>query len=143
LNFQDYTSVGVPVRQPCNHLRRAFQTLGNTETQRLFAGWLAILVICEFIVFQPNEYDNNKLLFIWYLLLCGITATFLGGVFRWLSKSGLKDAYKDAGYRTMKQERDAGFFETRSCEVIYSPVFDSLLLAAVCSRQDALVVLPP
>ncbi|MCL2164035.1 MAG: hypothetical protein FWH55_06500, partial [Oscillospiraceae bacterium] len=64
--------------------------------KRLFAGGLAILVICEFIVFQPNEYDNNKLLFIWYLLLCGITVTFLGDVFCSLRKSGVKGAWVSA-----------------------------------------------
>ncbi len=34
----------------------------------LYGGGLAILVLAEFVVFQPNNYDNNKLLYIWHLL---------------------------------------------------------------------------
>lgn len=35
-----------------------------------YGGGLAILLLSEFVVFQPNDYDNNKLLFVWHLLGC-------------------------------------------------------------------------
>ena len=44
-----------------------------------------IWFICEFVVFQPNNYDNNKLLYAAYLLLCGVVASYMVEVFRALS----------------------------------------------------------
>ncbi|GEM_PF-62807 len=44
------------------------------ESRLFFAGGLAIWGICEILLFQPNPYDNNKLLFIWFALSCGIVA---------------------------------------------------------------------
>lgn len=43
----------------------------------LYGGGLAILLLAECIVFQPNNYDNNKLLFIWHMLGCLLAANFL------------------------------------------------------------------
>lgn len=34
----------------------------------LYAGAFVIFIAAEFIRFQPNEYDNNKLLYVWYAL---------------------------------------------------------------------------
>ena len=48
--------------------------------KRLRVMWLCALplwVVCEFIVFQPNNYDNNKLLFVVHMLSCGVVASFL------------------------------------------------------------------
>lgn len=39
-----------------------------------YGGGLAILALSEFVVFQPNDYDNNKLLFVWHLLGCILVA---------------------------------------------------------------------
>ncbi len=43
----------------------------------LYGGGLLILLISEFIEFQPNNYDNNKLLYIWHLLGCILVANLL------------------------------------------------------------------
>lgn len=43
----------------------------------MYGGGLLILALSEFIIFQPNPYDNNKLLFIWHLLGCILVADFL------------------------------------------------------------------
>ena len=43
---------------------------------------MAILVLAEFVVFQPNNYDNNKLLYIWHLLGCLLVASLLMDWFR-------------------------------------------------------------
>ena len=40
--------------------------------KKIYAGALLIFVVAELIVFQPNNYDNNKLLFVWYAFTCGI-----------------------------------------------------------------------
>ncbi len=51
------------------------------KTHRRFAsGALLILILCEFFVFQPNEYDNNKLLFVAFAFACGLVAYFLTGL---------------------------------------------------------------
>ena len=45
------------------------------KPQRWFyGGGLAIWLLAECVVFQPNLYDNNKLLFIWHLLGCILVA---------------------------------------------------------------------
>lgn len=42
-----------------------------------YGGGLLILVLAELVVFQPNRYDNNKLLFIWHLLGCLLVSNLL------------------------------------------------------------------
>lgn len=42
-----------------------------------FCGAILIYVIAEVIVFQPNYYDNNKLLLVWYMVMCIIVGDFL------------------------------------------------------------------
>jgi len=46
----------------------------NGKWRRLFAGALPIILAGEFIRFQPNIYDNNKLLYLAWLLCCMIVA---------------------------------------------------------------------
>lgn len=46
-----------------------------------YGGGLLILGLAEFIVFQPNLYDNNKLLFTWHMLGCLLVANLLWDVF--------------------------------------------------------------
>ena len=38
------------------------------DRARLFVGGAAIFLLANFVAFQPNPYDNNKLLYIWYML---------------------------------------------------------------------------
>ncbi len=47
----------------------------------LYGGGLLILAAAEFIVFQPNLYDNNKLLFVWHMLGCLLAANLLADLF--------------------------------------------------------------
>ena len=58
----------------------------DLDSRKLYAGGLAILLICEFIIFQPNAYDNNKLLYIWHLLTCGLVGGFLVDLYDLLKK---------------------------------------------------------
>jgi len=43
----------------------------------LYGGGVLIWALAECVVFQPNLYDNNKLLFIWHLLGCLLVANLL------------------------------------------------------------------
>jgi len=56
-----------------------------TSDRRMFpvaAPAAVIWFLCEFVVFQPNNYDNNKLLYAAYLLLCGVTAAYMVDLYR-------------------------------------------------------------
>ena len=55
----------------------------DREQRAAFSGALVIFVLCEFIVFQPNVYDNNKLLYAGYFFCCFLCAD---GVLAWLEK---------------------------------------------------------
>ena len=42
---------------------------------------LLIWFVAELVVFQPNEYDNNKLLYVGYIFMCGLAADFAVSLF--------------------------------------------------------------
>ena len=53
--------------------------------RRFYSASLILWLICELVLFQPNPYDNNKLLFVWYAMTCGLTADYLIGLRRRVS----------------------------------------------------------
>lgn len=57
----------------------------------LYGGGLLIWAVAECVVFQPNLYDNNKLLFIWHMLGCLLAAGLL-----WDLCAGLRTALRTA-----------------------------------------------
>ncbi|MCR4885363.1 MAG: hypothetical protein K5919_00415 [Clostridiales bacterium] len=51
--------------------------LEKNEKRRFIAsGAFVIFLLAEFIQFQPNEYDNNKLFYIWYMLCAVLAADY-------------------------------------------------------------------
>ncbi len=44
------------------------------QNHLLAVGAFFILLIAEFVLFQPNEYDNNKLIYVWFLLCLPMAA---------------------------------------------------------------------
>ncbi len=48
----------------------------NEKRRFIAAGAFVIFLTAEFIQFQPNEYDNNKLFYIWYMLCAVIAADY-------------------------------------------------------------------
>ncbi len=54
----------------------------DKSMRRLFLGGFVVKVISELVVFQPNYYDNIKLLYFWFLLTCILVA---GAVWDWIS----------------------------------------------------------
>jgi len=56
--------------------------LANKKNTAVAFPILIIWLIAELAVFQPNVYDNNKLLYVAYLLMCGVTADFMVNVYR-------------------------------------------------------------
>lgn len=62
------------------------------ESRLFFAGGALLWLICELVVFQPNLYDNNKLIFVSYALMCGLTAEFMAKVWTALRQGALRRA---------------------------------------------------
>ena len=54
----------------------------DKHSRRIFAGAFAIILAAELIRFQPNEYDNNKLFYLAWLLCCMIVADWCAKVWR-------------------------------------------------------------
>ncbi len=50
------------------------------ERLSLFLGAAAIFVVANAAVFQPNKYDNNKLLYIWFMLTDILVCDWLWGI---------------------------------------------------------------
>lgn len=42
----------------------------NSKNRFIYLGAFMIFIPAELVRFQPNEYDNNKLLYVWYALCC-------------------------------------------------------------------------
>ena len=51
------------------------------EVLRTGAPYLLIWFVAELVVFQPNNYDNNKLLFVGYVFICGLAAEMIVNLF--------------------------------------------------------------
>jgi hypothetical protein len=62
----------------------------NTKQKLLCAGGLFLWTLSEIIEFQPNNYDNNKLIFIAFFFLCGISGNFIIGVTKTLKDAKVK-----------------------------------------------------
>ncbi len=58
--------------------RRKSAVLGQGDLTRLFGlGSLCVYVVAEFIQFQPNEYDNNKLFYVAYMAMMPVIGLYL------------------------------------------------------------------
>ena len=60
----------------------------NPRHRRIFAMMLPVVLAAEFIVFQPNVYDNNKLFYLAWLMGCMIVADWFAMV--WGKLKGLR-----------------------------------------------------
>ena len=61
----------------------------DIRQNRLIAcGAFLIYLIAELIIFQPNEYDNNKLLYVWFLLCLPMAADYAMEIYQRLKGLG-------------------------------------------------------
>ena len=51
--------------------------MSGKERRAVFSGAWFIFILCELVVFQPNVYDNNKLLYVAYMFICCLCADAL------------------------------------------------------------------
>jgi len=56
----------------------------DAKQRRLFSGMILIVLAAELIRFQPNEYDNNKLLYLAWLYGCMIVSNWAARVWKML-----------------------------------------------------------
>ncbi len=55
------------------------------DNKKLIAGGACIMLVAEFIVFQPNKYDNNKLIFVTYMLCIMLISRYFVYLFEKMS----------------------------------------------------------
>lgn len=58
------------------------------QNRLVAAGAFLILLLAEFVLFQPNEYDNNKLIYVWFLLCLPMAADYALEIFARLKGLG-------------------------------------------------------
>ncbi len=52
------------------------ETARVRQNRLMAAGAFTIYLVAEFVLFQPNEYDNNKLFYVWFLLCLPMAADY-------------------------------------------------------------------
>ena len=88
------------------------------RNRRIFYMALPIILAAEFIRFQPNEYDNNKLLYLAALLCCMITADWSAGL--WEKLKGMRSRYVLAVLAAVITFLSAGLTIWRECVSDYT-----------------------
>ena len=68
------------------------------EDRAFFSAAFLLWAVVETIQFQPNEYDNNKLLFIWFAYVCGLVGNLLVD---WYERGIASAAVKKASVRVL------------------------------------------
>lgn len=59
--------------------------LVSRRDRRVMTGPLLVWLVAEFVMFQPNVYDNNKILFISFAFICGLIARSASSSYRRLA----------------------------------------------------------
>ncbi len=83
------------------------------RNRRIFAMALPIILAAEFIRFQPNEYDNNKLFYLAWLLCCMITADWCASL--WNRMQGMRSRHVLALTAAVVTFLSAGLTIWREC----------------------------
>ena len=94
------------------------------EHRRFYAGSLAIWAICEILLFQPNPYDNNKLLFIWFALTCGIVSELI-------AVKLAEKAYKEGSVSDVSGKRAVDTQRTAARYLLCAFVLTTIMLSGV------------
>ena len=92
------------------------------RNRRLFAMALPIILAGEFIRFQPNDYDNNKLFYLAWLLCCMIAADWCAAL--WQRLRGMRSRWVLAVLAAVVTFLSAGLTIWRECVsdyVAFSP----------------------
>jgi len=96
----------------------------KSENKLFYGGSLLIWALCEFVVFQPNTYDNNKLLFVWFAMTCGIVAELLMKLYDRLAEKRAVDNADGKGRTAPLSHRVARY-------ALFVIIIGSMLLSGV------------
>lgn len=108
----------------------------NPKHRRLFAGALPIILAVELVRFQPNIYDNNKLMYLAWLLCCMIVADWCREI--WHRLKGMRGRGALAVVTAIAVFLSAGLTLWRECVSNYQAFSASAVEAGgICPRQHA------
>lgn len=96
----------------------------STRDRKVMLGPLFLWLISEFVLFQPNVYDNNKLLFVSFFFITGLIARFVASTYRAANRYLLRSVKR----RWKRTWRDADLASRDETILTFSVA--SLLLAA-------------
>ncbi|MBP3636582.1 MAG: hypothetical protein J6K13_03395 [Clostridia bacterium] len=106
----------------------------DKHTRRIFSGAAVIIVVAELIRFQPNAYDNNKLLYLAWLLCCMIVADWCAKMWRRLE--GLRARPVIAAAAAVVVFLSAGLTLWRECLSDYQAFNASAVEAAEYAQNN-------
>ncbi len=89
----------------------------DPKQRRIFSAAVPIILAAELIRFQPNEYDNNKLFYLAWLLCCMIVANWAKNV--WERLKGMRGRYALAVLAGIAVFLSAGLTLARECVSSY------------------------
>ena len=117
----------------------------NPRHRRIFAMMLPVILAAEFIRFQPNPYDNNKLFYLAWLMGCMIVADWFAEVWRRLK--GLRGRRPLAVLTALVLFLSAGLSIWRECVSDYTAFSRSDVEAGEFARdrtpEDAVFLTGP
>ena len=103
------------------------------RNRRIFAMALPIILAAEFIRFQPNEYDNNKLFYLAWLLCCMIVADWCCSL--WKRMQGMRSRHVIAVIAAVVTFLSAGLSIWRECVSDYVAYSSSSVEAGEFARD--------
>ncbi len=106
----------------------------NPKHRFLAAGAFMIFLAAELIRFQPNEYDNNKLFYIWYMIGAILAADYAVTLFDRLR--GLRGRYVLAGFSAVIFFLSAGLTLAREVVSDYQSFSKEDIAAAAYIEQE-------
>ena len=106
----------------------------NPAHRRLASGAFMIFLAAELIRFQPNEYDNNKLFYLWYLLCAMLAADYAGEL--WRKLRGLRGRYVLAAFVSVALFLSAGLSLWREARSDYQAYSRQAVQAADFIREE-------
>ncbi|MCR5566378.1 MAG: hypothetical protein K6F61_05965 [Clostridiales bacterium] len=114
----------------------------SPRNRRIFAMALPIILAAEFVRFQPNEYDNNKLFYLAWLLCCMIISDWCSRL--WKRLDGMRGRHFLAVLAALVTFLSAGLTIWRECVSDYVAFSRDAVEAAEFTKdntaQDALFI---
>lgn len=106
----------------------------NRKNARILSGTLLIILAAELIRFQPNDYDNNKLLYLGWLMCCMVITDWTAVI--WERLKGLRCRYAMAVLGAVVIFLSAGLTLWRECISSYQAYSSQAVEAGIWARDE-------